>query len=144
MHRTDVFGFRGRPGWRDRFKRHAAFRTRPRMVLPNLGMHRARIKRSARHNWQGSTAFRRCRFRQGESYKAVRIVFESLETAQPAEMVRRALVLKRSGTLRRVDLHPAHRVDDFATQCLSKWLRAGLAIKPLVVLPISRCRVAPR
>ena len=44
MHRADVFGFRNRLDWRDRFERHAALRTRPRMVLPNLGMHRAGVR----------------------------------------------------------------------------------------------------
>jgi hypothetical protein len=46
------------------------------------------------------------------SQKAFRIVFEFLETANTAEIVSSALVFKRSGTPRRIDLHPAHWIDN--------------------------------
>src|ERR1022692_1675889 len=103
MHRTDVFGFRNRLARSDRLKRHAAFRTRPRMVLPNLGMHRAGIRRSTRSDRDGSAALRLGRLRRRTSYKAVRIIFEFIETPDATEMVRRTLVLKRSGALRWID-----------------------------------------
>ncbi|KVR98382.1 hypothetical protein WK29_01895 [Burkholderia vietnamiensis] len=41
-------GFGGRLHCRDRLKRHAAFRTGARMVLPDLGMHRAGVDHARR------------------------------------------------------------------------------------------------
>src|SRR5208282_643909 len=54
--------------------------------------------------------------RRRATWKTLRIAFEFLQTADAAEMVARALVLKRPGAAVRIDQHPAHRVDDFTTQ----------------------------
>ena len=85
-----------------RLQRHAADRTSARVVLADLRMHRAGVDRACR---SGLGFAARGRVPRG-------IGDEPLATTRGAEVVSRALMLGTVRCRRRIDLHPAHRIDD--------------------------------
>jgi hypothetical protein len=69
-------------------------------------------------------------------------VFEFLETAETAKVVGRALVIERSLARGGIDLHPAHRIDDFATHEKLYFTRnGGLGIHACPTNQIKRYRL---
>ena len=94
-----------RQGREVRLERHAAFRARAWMLLPDLGIHRAHVGR-ALHARGGDLRLRR--------QKLFRSRFEAIETARMAEVVARAVVVPGARCVCRIDRHAANRIDDFS------------------------------
>ena len=103
VHRARVFDARRRGRCEIRLERHAALRAGAGMVLPDLGIHRAHV---------GRAPYRRGRDVRLRRQERFGIRSETLETARMAEVVARAVVVPGARCRRRIDGHPANRIDD--------------------------------